>query len=138
MKLKKIKVIKKNYGKKNQFRLTQLTCHSWHDINITHQINWHSICFFYLLCTMFSLSHDPDHGSYMLTWVDPGRSNMLSYPKKIKRCYLEKKFSQTIFFSSCLSYLWTYQVVQIILDQSLHDLFLFILENMLAMSKYYF
>jgi hypothetical protein len=28
MKLKKIKVIKKNYGKKNQFRLTQLTCHS--------------------------------------------------------------------------------------------------------------
>lgn len=75
---------------------------------------------FYLFSKRFLQSHDLSRRFYMLTWINPCRSNMLSSQKKLKSFCIEVFFSQ--FFFYCSSFLQTCQINQVTSNKFLNCL----------------
>ena len=88
---------------------------------------WVSICFFYLLSMKLSRSHDLSCRFYMLTWVDSGRSNMLSSQYiLVKQCFF---FQLSKLFLDLLSWSSHIELISTQLN--------FFKKNILMISKYF-
>jgi len=98
-----------------------------------------------LICFLFA-SYEVITASWLRSWilyVNLGWSESIQYViisiSFLKRCRFEVYFSQTMFFFflGYPSHFCTFQVDRVISGQFLHNLIFFLLENTLAISKFF-
>ena len=65
---------------------------------LQYWVDWSIDIFFNLFSIKLSWSHDPSYKFCMLIWVDPDRSNIMSFQFFFKKYFLEFFIIQTIFF----------------------------------------